>query len=163
MHEVFDTPIGKVGLLICWDLAFPEAFRELIASDAKIIIIPTFWTLNDCNAAGLAVNPSAEALFLDSMITTRAFENTCAVVFANAGGPPGRGYAGLSQVTVPFAGALTKMSTGESMSVVDIDMQILEDAEANYQVRADLSKDDWHYDYRHSTITREDSRTREKL
>ena len=28
-------------------------------------------------------------------------------------------------------------------------MQIVEDAEANYQVRADLVRDDWHYDYRH--------------
>lgn len=44
-HEVFDTPIGKVGLLICWDLAFPEAFRELIAKGAEIIIIPTFCEL----------------------------------------------------------------------------------------------------------------------
>jgi predicted amidohydrolase len=39
---VFDTPIGKVGLLICWDLAFPEAFRELIANGAEVVIIPTF-------------------------------------------------------------------------------------------------------------------------
>jgi predicted amidohydrolase len=98
-HEVFSTPVGPVGMLICWDLAFPEAFRELIAAGAKIIIIPTFWTLNDCNAAGLARNPASEALFLDSMLTARAFENTCAVVFANAGGPPGKGYAGLSQVS----------------------------------------------------------------
>ncbi|KAI8937026.1 hypothetical protein NX059_006247 [Plenodomus lindquistii] len=36
-HEVFDTPIGKIGMLICWDLAFPEAFRELIAQGAKIM------------------------------------------------------------------------------------------------------------------------------
>jgi hypothetical protein len=64
-------------MLICWDLAFPEAFRELIANGAKIIITPTFWTLNDCNPAGLALNPSSEALFLDSMLTSRAFENTC--------------------------------------------------------------------------------------
>lgn len=64
-------------MLICWDLAFPEAFRELIANGAKIIITPTFWTLNDCNPAGLALNPSSEALFLDSMLTCRAFENTC--------------------------------------------------------------------------------------
>lgn len=41
-HIAFDTPIGKVGMLICWDLAFPEAFRELIAQGAQIIIIPTF-------------------------------------------------------------------------------------------------------------------------
>lgn len=77
VHEVFDTPIGKVGMLICWDLAFPEAFRELIANGAKLIITPTFWTLNDCSEKGLARNPSSEALFLDSMLTCRAFENTC--------------------------------------------------------------------------------------
>ncbi|KAF2244461.1 carbon-nitrogen hydrolase [Trematosphaeria pertusa] len=153
VHEVFDTPLGKVGLLICWDLAFPEAFRELIAQGAKIIIVPTFWTLNDCNEAGLKLNPCAEALFLDSMLTARAFENTCAIVFANAGGPPGRGYAGLSQVVVPFVGALTRLgSCAEGMSVVDVDMQILEDAEDNYKVRSDLARDDWHYDYRHSKV-----------
>lgn len=41
-HVAFDTPIGRVGMLICWDLAFPEAFRELIAGGAEIVIIPTF-------------------------------------------------------------------------------------------------------------------------
>lgn len=74
-----------------------------------------------------------------------------AIVFANAGGPPGRGYAGLSQVVVPFVGPLVHMgSCAEGMSVVDIDMQVLEDAEDNYRVRADLARDDWHYDYRHT-------------
>lgn len=34
--------------------------------------------------------------------------------------------------------------------MVDLDMQIVEDAEANYQVRADLARLDWHYDYRHN-------------
>lgn len=41
-HTAVDTPIGRVGMLICWDLAFPEAFRELIADGAEIIILPTF-------------------------------------------------------------------------------------------------------------------------
>lgn len=41
-HEAIDTPIGRVGMLICWDLAFPEAFRELIADGAQLIVIPTF-------------------------------------------------------------------------------------------------------------------------
>lgn len=76
-HPAFDTPLGKVGILVCWDLAFPEAFRELISQGAKLIIIPTFWTLSDCSPAGLAVNPASEALFLDSMLIARCFENTC--------------------------------------------------------------------------------------
>lgn len=76
-HPVFDTPFGKVGMLICWDLAFPEAFREMISQGAKIIIIPTFWTLSDCSKEGLARNPMAEATFLDAMLTARCFENTC--------------------------------------------------------------------------------------
>ena len=43
-HPVFDTPFGRVGMLVCWDLAFPEAFREMIAQGAKLFIIPTFWS-----------------------------------------------------------------------------------------------------------------------
>lgn len=34
------------------------------------------------------------------------------------------------------------------MSVVDIDMQVLEDAEENYKIRKDLESEGWHYDYR---------------
>jgi hypothetical protein len=80
-----------------------------------------------------------------------------AVVFANAGGPPGQGYAGLSQVVVPFIGPLVRMgSCAEGMGVADIDMQVLEDAEENYRVRADLARDDWHYDYRHSNLNTND-------
>ena len=52
---------------------------------------------------------------------------------------------------MPFLGPLVRMgSSAEGMSVVDVDMGILEEAEENYQVRADLARDDWHYDYRHS-------------
>lgn len=76
-HIAFDTPLGKVGMLICWDLAFPEAFRELIYQGAKLIIVPTFWTLSDCSKEGLAINPTSEGLFLDSILVSRCFENTC--------------------------------------------------------------------------------------
>ena len=77
VHPAFETPLGKVGMLICWDLAFPEAFRELVCQGVKMVIVPTFWTLSDCSDAGLRYNPSAEVMFLDSALTARAFENTC--------------------------------------------------------------------------------------
>ena len=56
-------------------------------------------------------------------------------------------------MTVPFVGALgdeTKDSGIEGMSVVELDMQILEEAEMQYKVREDLGREDWHYVYRHS-------------
>ena len=36
------------------------------------------------------------------------------------------------------------------MAVADVDMAIVDDAEDNYQVRADLARSDWHYQYRHT-------------
>ena len=35
------------------------------------------------------------------------------------------------------------------MAVVELDMEILEEAERNYKVREDMARDDWHYTYRH--------------
>lgn len=37
----------------------------------------------------------------------------------------------------------------EGMAIADLDMEVVESAEENYQVRADLARSDWHYEYRH--------------
>lgn len=150
-HKAFDTPLGRVGLLICWDMAFPEAFRELISDGAQIICVPTFWSMKDVSDEGYALNPDGEALFLNSTVISRAFENTCAIVFVNAGGPPGKGektnFAGLSQIGVPHVGALGKMGRSEGMSIVELDMNVLKIAEDNYKVRKDMKNEGWHYAY----------------
>ncbi|KAI1443759.1 putative hydrolase, carbon-nitrogen family [Annulohypoxylon stygium] len=150
-HVAFDTPLGRVGLLICWDLAFPEAFRELISDGAQIICVPTFWSMKDVTDEGYALNPDGEALFLQSTVVSRAFENTCAIVFVNAGGPPEKGektsFAGLSQVGVPHIGSLGKLGRAEGISIVDLDMDVLKIAENNYKVREDMKKEGWHYAY----------------
>ncbi|KAI0477562.1 carbon-nitrogen hydrolase [Xylariaceae sp. FL0804] len=160
-HRAFDTPLGRVGLLICWDLAFPEAFRELISDGAEMVCVPTFWTLRDVSAESYALNPDGEALFLKSTVVSRAFENTCAVVFVNAGGPEARGedtaFAGLSQVALPHIGPLGRLGRAEGMSVVEMDMGVLKAAEATYKVREDMKAEGWHYAY---TQTRDDGSSR---
>lgn len=124
----------------------PEAFRELVLAGAKIIIVPTFWTMNDITPQGMAHNPESEALFLRSTLVSRAFENTCCVVFANVGGATEKGYAGLSSVVVPFKGMIAEAEgTREQVVVADVDMQILEDAEECYGIRRDLSSEGFHY------------------
>ena len=107
----------------------------------------------------MSKNPLAEKLFLESTVISRAYENTGAVVFVNAGGAKGATkpgtYAGLSRVALPFIGALgdeTKDSVEEGMSIVDIDMEVLEQAEDNYKVREDMNREDWHYTYRHDNF-----------
>ena len=55
---------------------------------------------------------------------------------------------------MPFIGALGRetMNSGiEGMSIVDIDMEILDEAEKQYKVREDISGSDWHYTYRHNS------------
>lgn len=144
-HVAIDTPVGRIGLLACWDLAFPEAFRELARDGADIVIVPTCWTLDESCRYGTEVNPDYESLFLGSLITTRCFENSCAVVFANARGPSDV-YLGLSQVAVPFAGPVSAMKDSlEGMILAEIDLKVLEESEINYRVREDLMGADWHY------------------
>jgi predicted amidohydrolase len=40
---VFDTPIGKFGILICYDIRFPEAARTMALEGIDVLIIPTNW------------------------------------------------------------------------------------------------------------------------
>ena len=40
--EVFETKLGKIGMLVCWDMQFPEAARELALADVDLIACPTY-------------------------------------------------------------------------------------------------------------------------
>ncbi|KAJ5837094.1 Carbon-nitrogen hydrolase [Penicillium robsamsonii] len=148
-HTAIDTPIGRVGMLICWDLAFPPAFRELIRDGAQIVIVPTYWTPHDASPEARAYNPDCEALFVDSIITSRCFENTCGIVFSNATGPE-EDFLGMSQITLPLTGPIAKMGTEEGFVVADLDTEVIATSEKNYKVRQDLSSEHWHYAYAHT-------------
>jgi predicted amidohydrolase len=142
-HKAFDVPLPgngtmRVGMLICWDLAFPEAFRELVADGAQLIVVPSYWHINEIDPKVLALNMKSEVAFLDSVTVARAYENTCAVAFCNSWGE--------SQVAMPILGCLGKLGVEEDdMIISEVDLNVLEVAEEHYKVRADLQGEEWHY------------------
>lgn len=148
-HQVFDTRFGKVGILVCWDLAWPRAFEPLLLRGAEMIIAPTYWTGTDGGPEGMKHNPNSETDFLQVLVKTRAWDNECAILFCNIGAPaswsPGdpmgneEGRIGCSQVCVPFKGSIGgAKGPQEELVLVDLDLSVLEDARKVYGMRRDL-------------------------
>ena len=137
------TRFGTVGLAICWDLAFPELFRQMFHQRCDIVVCPSCWCLEDAGT-GRRHNPRAEQLLIDSSCTARAFENEMAVVFCNVAGRwnGSRGpctSAGHTQVAVPFVGPAAMLEHNqEAVLLHEVDTAILADAEQSYEIKKDL-------------------------
>lgn len=142
---VCETRFGKIGLAICWDLAFPELFRTMVAQGAELVLCPSYWCYEDAGI-GMRHNPDSEIVFVDTLCTARAFEQEIILVYANAAGELNLDEShgtliGHSQVTVPFLGALQRREDNhEAMFVQTVDTALLADAETAYEIRRDLQK-----------------------
>ncbi len=140
---IFNSRFGKIGLTICWDLAFPELYRAMVRKGVRIIICPAFWSDQDASRKGLKHNPKAEAVFVDACCIARACEDEIVHVFCNAAGMIKEGtvrnLTGHSQITIPFKGVLKKLDHNkEEMFIQEVDTSILNDAEKAYKIRKDL-------------------------
>jgi predicted amidohydrolase len=142
---VFDTRFGRVGLIICWDLMFPEVFRAMVKQKVEIVICPSYWCYEDAGK-GIIHDPYSEVKLVNALCIARAFENEIVLVYANAAGrvtteENTETLIGQSQVTVPFKGALALIDHNhEEMFHVLVNKDILRDAEKAYEIRKDLKK-----------------------
>ncbi len=152
-HEisVVSTRLGKVGLAICWDLIFPELFREMANKNVDLVICPSYWCYGDAGN-GVKHDANSEIKLVDSLCVGRAFENEIIFVFCNAAGKLQLPrftdtLIGHSQITVPFKGTIKKLEHNkEEMFIQEVDTAILKDAEEAYKIRSDLKKNSLVFD-----------------
>ncbi|PLW20247.1 hypothetical protein PCANC_07421 [Puccinia coronata f. sp. avenae] len=138
-HQVFNALGGlKIGMLICWDLAWPEAFRELMKQEADLIIVPSYWTLDVPESKMVTHDPSGthEANLIDGLVVSRALESEACVIFVNCGGKKEDGFLGRSSVSMPLKGHILKCAEAdEQLQIVDLDLSVLHDAREVYKIR----------------------------
>lgn len=107
---VFDTAIGNIGILICYDIRFPEAARTLGLDGADIIALPTNWP------AGAEVSPNY-------MVPARAAENRVFVVSTNrVGVESGFRFIGRSAIHDVTGAPISAAGDEETVLIADIDV-----------------------------------------
>lgn len=118
--RVLDTPVGRLGIVICYELRFPEPSRALALGGAELILHPTNW-------------PAAVRPFADFLTRARAAENRVFLLTANRVGVEGGvEFFGRSQVVDPLGNRLAEAGeAGPELVLAEI-----EPAEAREKDRA---------------------------
>ncbi|WDH36293.1 carbon-nitrogen hydrolase family protein [Pseudomonas chlororaphis] len=108
---VADTPVGRVGLTVCYDLRFPELYSELRAAGAELISAPSAFT---------AVTGAAH---WDVLIRARAIETQCYLLAAAQGGvhPGPRETFGHAAIVDPWGRVLAQQDQGEAVLLAERD------------------------------------------
>lgn len=111
--SVFTTHTGPVGVVICYDLRFPESVRTLALRGAGIIAVPTNW-------------PQGAETAPEFVTRARAYENRVFVIAANRiGTERGFTFIGRSQIIAPTGEKLAEADgCSETVLVADIDLAL---------------------------------------
>ena len=107
---------GRYGMMICYDLRFPEMARMLALSGANILLAPSGWVQGD-----LKVD------HWQTMIRARALENGCYVI---APDQVGNSYIGHSMVVDPLGRTVVDLGEREAVEVIEIDYELVQDTRA---------------------------------
>lgn len=104
----------RLGLLICYDLEFPENARRLALAGAELIAVPT-------------ANMVAYPFIAEVTVRSRAYENQCYVAYANYCGREAEiAYCGLSSIAAPDGQALALAGQAQALVIGSLDRQKLE-------------------------------------
>ncbi len=79
--RIFKTDFAKIGIVICWDLAFPALFKRLKEAGAEIVFCPSQWEYE--TKAHKEKHKEREIKLLESLAMARAFENLYFVALCN--------------------------------------------------------------------------------
>ena len=114
---VVDSAVGKLGLSVCYDVRFPELYRALVAQGARILLVPSAFTV-----------PTGSDHW-EVLLRARAIENQCFVVASAQYGQhsPRRRSYGRSLIVDPWGLVLARASDGEGLALADLDFERLED------------------------------------
>lgn len=108
-----DTSVGPVGVIICYDLRFPELSRRLAVEGARVICVPAQW-------------PKPRQEHWRTLVRARAIENQLFVVACNACGPIGKlDFFGMSMICDPKGELLGEAGEDETEIVAPLDMQAM--------------------------------------
>ena len=121
---VCDTPVGKLGLSICYDVRFPELYRHLVELGAVAFSVPSAFTAT-----------TGEAHW-HTLLRARAIENLAYVIAPGQVGrhSNGRMTFGHSMIVDPWGRVLAERSDGEGVVIADLDPTLPDRLRAEFPV-----------------------------
>lgn len=119
---VVDTPFGRVGLAVCYDLRFPEQFRAMLEQDMQLFVLPSAFT---------AITGRAH---WEVLLRARAIENLCYGIAAAQGGfhVNGRETHGDSMIVDPWGTVLDRLPRGSGVVSAEIDLNRVANTRRNF-------------------------------
>jgi nitrilase len=121
---VADTPVGRLGMSVCYDMRFPELYRDLVSQGAQWFGVPAAFTV-----------PTGRAHW-ETLLRARAIENLCYVVAPAQVGTHsnGRDTYGDTLICDYWGGVLSRLASGAGVVTADIDLDKLAETRARFPV-----------------------------
>lgn len=119
---IADTPVGKLGLSVCYDMRFPELYRELVSQGAEWLAMPAAFTV-----------PTGRAHW-ETLLRARAIENLCYVVAPAQSGlhTSGRETYGDSLIVDYWGQVMSRLAKGTGVITADIDLASQAESRARF-------------------------------